>query len=198
MLKKQMKQYISELLGDNNTIELFKEEKEYLVKNEFISSNITVLEKDPVSRFSDAYIERCDKESEEMIGQEAYTFLNQPIRYFQKHKKEFIYLESKWFEMIGVDAVSLEVDDVFGTYGVMLGLQLQKKFGPTLEASLKTMLQDDEKNFQLMFNNGDGLWDLNFPLNFVDGFNEELSIGEAYSLIYRFLFNLVETVEKEI
>lgn len=198
MLKKQMKQYISELLGDNNTIELFQEEKEYLVKNGFISSEITVIEKDPVSRFTDAYIERCDKESEELIDQEAYTFLNQPIQYFQKHKKEFIYLESKWFEIIGVDAVSLEVDDVFGTYGVMLGLQLQKKFGPTLEATLKTMLQDDEKNFQLIFNNGDGLWDLNFPLNFVDGFNEELSIGEAYSLIYRFLFNLVEAVEKEM
>ncbi|WP_449536275.1 hypothetical protein [Ferdinandcohnia sp. Marseille-Q9671] len=47
----------------------------------------------------------------------------------------------------------------------------------------------------MMFNQNDGLWDLNFALNYVNGFIEEMSFEEAYRLIYRFLFTLVERTE---
>ena len=202
MLKKQMKQYLEELLKGqkDDTVELYKEEKEYLEKyllmEEDVPSSIKLNEKDSESRFLDAYIERCDKETEELLATESATFLNQRIDYFNKHKNEFVYLESKWFELIGVDAVSLEVDDVFGNFDVMLGLKLQKKFESVIKEHLHKVLNGDDLKYDLMFNQNDGLWNLNYSLNEVDGFSEELSLGEAIRLIYSFMFNLVEAVEE--
>lgn len=196
MFHKQMNQFISEVYQKGEKLELFKEEKEFAVKHGLIPTDSeAVIEKDPSARFSDAYIERCDKESENFLASETAAFLNQAITYLKEHKNEFIYVESNWFELIGVDAVSLEVDDVFGTYDVMLGLKVQKKFEKIIKDQLNNRLQGDEDKFDLMFNHDDGLWNLNFTLNNVEGFNEVMSIGEAYQLIYRFLFKLGEAIE---
>ncbi|MDQ1145791.1 hypothetical protein QE429_002618 [Bacillus sp. SORGH_AS 510] len=145
--------------------------------------------------FSDAYIERCDKETENMIKIETEAFLSQALTYLKKNKKEFIYLESKWFDEIGVEAISLEVDDVFATYDVMLGLKLQKKFDKSIRSYLDTNLQGKDAKFDLMFSQEDGLWNLNFTLNYVEGFKEEMPLSEAFKLIYQFLFKLVDTVK---
>jgi hypothetical protein len=196
MFHKQMQQFISNTYLKGEKVEIFKEEKEYAVKHALIPNDTElVTEKDPGSRFGDAYIERCDKESENLLANETASFLNHPITYLKKHKNEFIYVESNWFELLGVEAVSLEVDDVFGTYDVMLGLRMQKKYGESLKGYLNTALAGDSGNFELMFSSEDGLWNVNFDLNFVQGFNEEISLNEAYQLIYRFLFQLVEAME---
>ncbi len=141
MLHKRMKQYIaSELMSEAEqatpsliTVEIYQEEKEYINKHELISNDVTFIEKDPTTRFQNASIERCDKATEETLSKESFAFLEQPIDYLQKQKNEFLFLESKWMELIGVDAISLELNDVFGTYNVMLGLKLQKKFGQSLK-----------------------------------------------------------------
>jgi hypothetical protein len=148
------------------------------------------------SNFSDAYIERCSKETETMIAKESSDFLNQPIIYLKEHKNEFIYVESTLFEEVGVEGVSLEVDDVFGTYDVMLGLKLQKKFEKLLKEQLNSSLQGDEAKFDLMFSHDDGLWELNFALNYVDGYKESLSLNEAFQLIQQFLNTLVHAVKQ--
>lgn len=145
--------------------------------------------------FENAYIERCNKETETMITTEAFVFLQQPITYLKKHKNEFIYMESNLFEEIGVEGISLEVDDVFGTYDVMLGLKLQKKFEKPLKEHLNSHLHGEEVKFDLMFSQEDGLWDLNFALNYCEGFGENISISEAFELIHRFLSNLVVEVK---
>lgn len=139
---------------------------------------------------SDIYIERCDKETEEMIAVESASFLEQPLHYLQTHKNEFVYLESKSFEEIGVDAVCLEMDDVFGTYDVMLGLKLQKKFGTALKEFLNRELKGNGAKFDLIFNEKDGMWDFNFGLDFINGFHNELSLSEAFQIIYQFLIKL--------
>ncbi|CAH2713756.1 hypothetical protein BACCIP111895_00910 [Neobacillus rhizosphaerae] len=195
MLKNHMKQYISEQNGDG--ISIFKEEKEYIEKNK-LAEAIQFDVKEPNVRFIDAYIERCDKLSENIIRNESSVFLTQPLDYLKKHKNEFIYLESQWFDLIDVEAVSLEFDDVFGTYDVMLGLKLQKKFDISLKDNLNTHLHGDEAKFDLMFSLDDGLWNLNFALNYVEGFQEDITIGEAYQSIYHFLFKLVEAVEENM
>lgn len=198
MLQKQMEKYISsELLSEEKQVVVYQEEKEYIEKYELISNDVKLIEKDPTTRFSEAYIERCDKETEETLSKESFSFLEQPIDYLQKHKNEFLYFESDWLELIGVDAIAFEVNDVFGTYDVMVGLKLQKKFETTLKENLRKELHGEEAKFELMFNQGDGLWDLNFALNYVNGFKEEMSLEEAYRLIYRFLFTLVERTEAE-
>lgn len=145
--------------------------------------------------FSDAYIERCDKETENMIKNETAAFLSQPLAYLKNNKQEFIYLESKLFDEIGVEAVSLEVDDVFGTYDVMLGLKLQKKFDKLLKEYLNEHHNGDEAKFDLMFSQEDGLWNLNFALNYVEGFKEDMLLSEAFIMIYQFLHSVVEAVK---
>ena len=92
----------------------------------------------------DAYIERSNKESEELIGVETVDFLEQSIEYLKKNIHEFVYMESDWFEIIGVDAICLEVDDLFGTYEALLGLKLQKKYNQTIRDYLQAELKGDE------------------------------------------------------
>ncbi|WP_223590499.1 branched-chain amino acid aminotransferase [Neobacillus bataviensis] len=151
-------------------------------------------EKDPKTLFSNAYIERCSKDTETMIAEESSAFLNEPIVYLKIHKNEFVYMELSSFEEIKVEAVSLEVDDVFRTYDVMLGLKLQKKYEKYIKEYLNSNLIGEGSKFDLMFSPEDGLWNLNFTLNYVAGFQEEMTISEAFQLIYSFLSKLVAEV----
>lgn len=197
MLKNKIKDYFSEEITKqkSDTIKTYKEESNYAKKYQLLESNYSFSEREPNSRFTNAYIERYDKETEELLGEEKASFLDQPINYLKIHKNEFVFLESDWFDMVGADSVCLEVDDLFGTYEVMLGLKLQKKY----EGAIKSYLASEligEKKFSLLFSQADGLWDFNFALNNVSEFHEEMTIGEAYRLIYSFLFKLMETVEE--
>ncbi|MBT2650205.1 branched-chain amino acid aminotransferase [Bacillus sp. ISL-34] len=197
MLKKQMESYISKSVTENK-VELYKEERDYVEKHKLIADDIIIVEKENASRFTDAYMERSNKESEELISEENSAFLSQPIEYLKKNKDEFLYFESQWFELIGVEALSLEVDDVFGTYNAMFGLKFQKKMGEVLKTYLTKELQEGIGSFSLMFNQGDGLWDVNLALDNVKGFRENMSLEEAFNLIYHFLFNLVQTIEEDM
>ncbi|MEF2094101.1 branched-chain amino acid aminotransferase [Bacillus sp. CFBP9009] len=197
MLKKQMESYISKFVKENK-VELFKEEKDYVEKHKLIAEDIILVEKENASRFTDAYMERSNKESEELISEENSEFLSQPIEYLKNNKDEFLYFESQWFELIGVEALSLEVDDVFGTYNAMFGLKFQKKMGEVLKTYLTKELQAEIGSFSLMFNQGDGLWDVNLALDNVKGFREDMTLEEAFNLIYHFLFILVQTIEEDM
>ncbi|SIR72449.1 hypothetical protein SAMN05878482_105208 [Peribacillus simplex] len=197
MLKKQMESYISKSVIEKK-VELFKEEKDYVEKHKLIADDMIIVEKENASRFTDAYMERSNKESEELISEENSAFLAQPIEYLKKNKDEFLYFESQWFELIGVEALSLEVDDVFGTYNAMFGLKFQKKMGEVLKTYLTKELQGGIGSFSLMFNQGDGLWDVNFALDNLKGFREDMSLQEAFNLIYHFLFILVQTIEEDM
>jgi hypothetical protein len=191
MLRKRFLQYIEESSG---SVVLFPQEKEYAVKHGLLDAD-KIVTRESDSRFEEAYIERCEKETEELIAQESFIFLNQPITYLQKHKNEFVFLELKWFNVIGVEAVSIEVDDVFGTYDAMLGLKLQKKYRSQIEHYLENTLKD-ESSYDLLFNGEDGLWDLNITLNDHPDFHEGLTMLASYELIYDFLFHLLQTVDE--
>ncbi|KAA0564711.1 branched-chain amino acid aminotransferase [Bacillus sp. CH30_1T] len=191
MLRKRFLQYIEESSG---SVVLFPQEKEYAVKHGLLDADkIATRESD--SRFEEAYIERCEKETEELIAQESFIFLNQPITYLKKHKNEFVFLELEWFNVIGVEAVSIEVDDVFGTYDAMLGLKLQKRYRSQIEHYLENTLKD-ESSYDLLFNGEDGLWDLNITLNDLPDFHEGLTMLVSYELIYDFLFHLLQTMDE--
>lgn len=143
--------------------------------------------------FSSVYLERCDKETENLLSEEGQAFLKNPITYLKTNKNEFIYIESMHFNDIGVDALSIEIDDVFGTFDVMLGLKLPKKKEASIQSYLSQELKgNDEVKFDLMFDQNDGLWNVNFTFDYLEGFSEEMSFQEAFSLIYAFLSNLVK------
>lgn len=178
------------------SIRLYREEKEYAERNRLVpeefKESARFIELNSSSRFLEAHIERCEKESDQLVAIEDRSLLEQPVEFLKKHQKEYIYLESDWFDNIGVDAISLELDDVFKTYSVMLGLKLRKKAETALKAKLNHALSGEMPKFSILYNRDDELWDVNFPLNNLRGFRENMSIGEAYQMIYGFLFNLVE------
>jgi len=190
MLKKQMEKYITENMLATE-IELFEVDKEYVEKNQLIPSDVTVIEKD----FKFSAIERCVKETENLIREEDQTFLNETILYLKSHLNEFVYLESNAFEVIRVDAVVLEFDEVFETYTALFGLKLQKKYGDDMKAYLDTHLIGDGSKYSVMFSSEDGLWDMNFALDYVDGFSDELTFIEILQLMYNFIFKLVEAMD---
>jgi hypothetical protein len=198
LLKKRIQEYIGQKMDQNNTgIELYSDEKEYALKHGIIDEEkITINVLSPAKRFSNAYIERGDKETEEFLSEEKEEFLKQPISYFKTHKNEFMYIETEWWNLVGADAVSFEQDNVFGNYDVMLGLKLQKKYDQALRNFLSGNLKGEEAAFDLMFDGNEGIWSLNFSLNALENYQDELVIEEALSLIYSFLFKLAESVEK--
>ncbi|WP_201715039.1 branched-chain amino acid aminotransferase [Rossellomorea arthrocnemi] len=194
MLRKRLQQFIKETKEEKGVVPLFQLEREYALKYGLVDADEIVSTKED-SRFQSAYIERCEKETEELTSQESVEFLNQPITYLKEHKNEFVFLESVWFSVIGVEAVSVEVDDVFGTYDAMLGLKLQKKYRSQIEGYLEEALQG-ESSYDLLFNGEDGLWDLNFTLNNHPDFHDGLTIQSVYELIYEFLFHLLQNVDE--
>lgn len=208
MIKKELKKYMENQLEKQQaldattptSIELYKLEKEFLEQHssilEEMEEKVIIVEKDPVTRFQDVYIEKCNKESEELISEETVTFLDQPIGYFHDHLEEFMYLESPWFDVIGIDAISFEVDSVFKTYIMMTGAKIQKKHEETIRTFLSTHLNGDDQPFDLIFNNNEGIWELNFVLNKMNGFQENWTIRDAYSAGYDLLFRLRESIEE--
>lgn len=190
-----LKTFLEEMIKAKS--DLTELEKEYADKQGLPLDNVKIGTIELASRFSDAYIVRSHKETEEIISEADVEFFRQPLSYLQKNKEEYIYVESKWFDALGVDSVSLELDDVFKTYGGMVGLKQKKIVGPVIKSFLEKELVGDSLKYAAMFNGDEGIWDINFSLNYVDGFSEELSIGEAYLLIHQLLFKLVITLEEK-
>ncbi|MGW5891174.1 hypothetical protein [Priestia megaterium] len=199
MLQSNIQTYIEkEMNVQGQSLSLYQEEKEYALQKELVPQNLMIEEKEASSRFKDSYIERVDKETDELIAEESpLSFLDTPLSYLEEHRSEFLYVESKWFEFIKLDGCSFEVDDVFGTYKVLTGLHMQKKFSSVLKQFFAKELNDGPTSAQLLFNDKDGLWDVNIELDAIKEFDEKMSIGEALVLTYRFFFHLVEYVENE-
>ncbi|MGG0462862.1 hypothetical protein [Priestia aryabhattai] len=199
MLQSNIQTYIEkEMNVQGQSLSLYQEEKEYALQKELVPQNLMIEEKEASSRFKDSYIERVDKETDELIAEESpLSFLDTPLSYVKEHRSEFLYVESKWFEFIKLDGCSFEVDDVFGTYKVLTGLHMQKKFGSLLKQFFAKELNESPTSFQLLFNDKDGLWDVNIELDAIKEFDEKMSIGETLILTYRFFFHLVEYVENE-
>ena len=199
MLQSNIQTYIEkEMNVQGQSLSLYQEEKEYALQKKLVPQNLMIEEKEESLRFTDAYIERVDKETDELIAEESpLSFLDTPISYLKEHRSEFLYVESKWFEFIKLDGCSFEVDDVFGTYKVLTGLHMQKKFGSLLKQFFAKELNESPTSVQLLFNDKDGLWDVNIELDAIKEFNEKISIGEVLVLIYRFFFHLAEYVENE-
>jgi hypothetical protein len=190
-----LKESIQKLINNQSKVELYPEEYEFVINNGVSNPETEIAKIDGSSRFSDAYMERSDKETEEFLGEEGASFLEKPISYFKQHMNEFLYMESKWFNLIGVDAISFEVDDLFRTYDVMLGLKIQKKYSSQLRDYFSQHSVDPEDPVDLIFDAQEGIWNINFSLHTIVGFREDMTIGEAYQLVYSFIFSFVQSIE---
>jgi len=194
-----LKERIQKLV-DQIDVEIFEEEREYIEKNGLLPYNKQISDlkvNEPSARFSDVYIERSMKETDELISTEAERFLDKSVNILKENMAEFLYIESKWFDVIGIDAISLEVDDVFGTYEAMLGLKLKKNEETKIREYVKEKGLGETPKYNLMFNQQDGLWDINLTLNDIEGFDENMSIGEVLRFLYKYLFQLNVKIEKK-
>ncbi|WP_438312051.1 branched-chain amino acid aminotransferase [Sporosarcina sp. FA9] len=190
MLKKKFENYIANNVVDH-TIELPEVAKLYAEKHHLLPDDIAV----EVNDIRYEVIELCNKETEEVIRTETAEFLNESMTYLKKNRDEFIFLESNSFELARIDAVALELDDVFETYTALFGLKVQKKFGPDFKQYLDEHLHGDGVKYSVSFSDADGLWDVNFALDYLEGFDEDLSLNKIVELIYSFVYNMIEALE---
>ncbi|MEK4229816.1 branched-chain amino acid aminotransferase [Solibacillus sp. FSL H8-0538] len=191
MLQKQLQHYIEEHI-QNNEIALFAIEKDFVEKHQLLPTEVTVIDK---ALLLDV-LERCNKETEDLISAEPKEFLQQPISYLKEHPIEFVYAESTVFDVIRIDAVALEFDDAFKAYTALFGLKLQKKFGDAIRAYFEGNVAKMIGNYSVSFSGQDGLWEVNVALNCIDGFTEAQTFEESYALLYRFIFNLIEAADE--
>ncbi|MGM0844879.1 MAG: hypothetical protein ACQEUT_07875 [Bacillota bacterium] len=194
MLTKSLKAYIEEEKQDNK-IALFSDERIFALENGLLPDGTSVEPLDDAVRFNDSLIERVNKETEELVKtEETPQFLETPVNFVKQNLHEFLFIDSKWFEIIRIDGLTLEIDDVFGHYSVLTGLKLQKKTANDLKAALAAKLHGEDK-VQLMWNDSDGLFDLNLSIDKLDGFNENESLGKNLQLIYHFFFSVLKELE---
>lgn len=184
-----LKDKIMQIIENENNVGLFPIEKQYAEKNELVSANSSIGNKNWVF----PVIERCLKETEEVIKEEDASFVEKPITYFSAQIEEFVYLDSPVFDTIRVDGMAFEMDDVFHTFTVLFGLKIQKKWGTFLKDYLKDHV--GLQTSSAMFSDQDGLWDVNLPLDALDGFQSDMPLAEAVDLAYRFIFTMLEVLE---
>lgn len=193
MLQKEIKRIIENQHGQE-AILLTEEEDKYAKVHGLIEAEKNVKVLSLSERLQPLYLERADKESDEVIAEESNEFLQQPISYFRSHMNEYLYIESDSLRIVGTDSLTFEVNDVFGSYEMMFGLSVQKKYEQVLREFLEKNLHQDHR-FVLLFNSADGLWDVNIPLSGMQGFSEENLIAEVLADAYLFLFKLAAAIE---
>ena len=127
MLKKEMNKYLEERkLQTEEKIVLFEEELNYVKKEGLIDENIVV--EHTAERFSDLYMELANKETDEVVTENVQkTILKEEVRYLERNIEFYLYVETKAFDIVSVDSMSLEVDSVFDTYEILCGLKCPKK-----------------------------------------------------------------------
>lgn len=194
MIAKKLTSKIATNTG--STIQLLGLEKEYVEKNQLDLGDKTIELISKADQFKDAAIERFNKETDEQVSKETINFLQTSLTHFEKNKDEYVFVESPSFNVIGVDGIAIEFDEVFEVYTAMFGLTLQKKYGPEMKAFLNEHYESAKMNYSVMFSGEDGLWEVNLPLNFLKGFDENASLEDILHFLYTFIFKLVESTEK--
>lgn len=190
MLKKQMEL----LMNEQVNVALLDVEKAYAKKHALLSDeNIRI-----ATTIQADVIERCDKETEELLAEETASFLAMPVHYLKEHPNEFMFIASDRLDVIRLDSIALEFDEMFGVYSALFGLKLQKKQSEFLHTYLKAHLQHEKLTYSAVFSGQDGLWEINLALDALDGFSEEQSFDEVLVRLYRFIFGLLEALEETV
>ncbi len=186
MLKKTFEQLV-EVQGKG--LALLPIEKAYVEKNGLTSE---ATEKE----LSVTVLERLNKETEELIAEEGQDFLATKISFLKEHQEQFIYAEMTELDHIRTDAFALEFDEVFKTYTAMFAIALQKKYKADIQAHLLSNLDIEEHKSSVAFADKEGVWEMNIALDSMNGFSEEMTFQEVYTLLYNFNFTLLEKIEQ--
>ena len=77
----------------------------------------------------------------------------------------------------------------------MFGLYIQKKYSAEIRAFLDEHYNSEKMQYSMMFAANEGLWEINLPINYLNGFNDSSSIEEMYQFLYSLIFRLAATIE---
>ena len=186
MLKKTFEQLIE---GQGKNLALLPIEKAY-VEKQGLTAEATEKE------LSVTVLERLNKETEELIAEEGQAFLSTKISYLKEHQEQFVYAEMTELDHIRTDAFALEFDEVFKTYTAMFAIALQKKYKADIQAHLLSHLDIEAYKSSVAFADKEGVWEMNIALDSMNDFNEEMTFSEVYTLLYNFIFSLLEKLEQ--
>ena len=186
MLKKTYEQLIE---THGKDLALLPIEKAYVEKQ---GLSVEATEKE----LSVTVLERLNKETEELIAEEGQGFLTTKISFLKEHQEQFIYAEMTELDHIRTDAFALEFDEVFKTYTAMFAIALQKKYKADIQAHLLSSLDIEAYKSSVAFADKEGVWEMNIALDSMNGFNEEMTFKEVYTLLYNFIFSLLEKIEQ--
>ncbi|PIC64292.1 protoporphyrinogen oxidase [Sporosarcina sp. P13] len=145
-----------------------------------------------MNRLTIETLEVCVKETEETVRTADKQFSQQPISYLQSNIAEFFYVDSPDFDKINVDSLVLEVDDIFKTYMALFGLQGKKKEGDAIRGFIEEKLQHKLTGCSISFSDNEGFWEVNMPLDPIEGFEESMPIQDVLQLLHNILSGLNE------
>ena len=190
MITKKLTKKIEETASNN--LVLTMEEKVFAEENLLLPEGSNVIQQ---KLFSDAILERYNKETDELISKESSAFLQTSISYFKENMQEFIYWETPILDVISVDAIAVEYDEVFDVYTAMFGLLIQKKYTAEIRAFLDEHYNSEKMQYSMMFAGNEGLWEINLPLNYINGFDDSFTMEDAYQFLYSLIFQLVSNIK---
>lgn len=139
-------------------------------------------------------IERCNKETEELLATETAEFLQKKISYFKENQEEFIYIDSPIFEQYRMEAIVFEFDEMFKVYTALFGFKLQKKYGEAIKMYFKEHLTSMLGSSSASFSGEDGLWEVNIALDAIEGFTGEETIEQANDLVTQFIEKMLAEI----
>lgn len=139
-------------------------------------------------------IERCHKQTDDLIATEGADFLASPIHFLKEHDQEFLYMESPLFEELKMDAVVFEYDEMFDTYTALFGLRLQKKYAAAIKGYLRTHLRPIFGASSASFSGDEGLWEINIALTAIEELKEDGTLLEALVSLEKFMRAFIDEV----
>ena len=139
-------------------------------------------------------VERCHKETEEIVAVEQAAFLQQPITFLKKEIEQFLYVGAAEFEAVKMDAVVIEFDEMFKVHTALFGLSIQKKYSQALKVYLRDHLKGMLGSSSAMFNGDEGLWEVNIAFEAMDSFTGEETIEQALEQLIAFVKAMLEEV----
>lgn len=188
MLQKQLK-----LLIEKTPVALLPIERKYAEEQGLLEAGTDVLP----AIFQPSVVERCNKETEEPVAGTDAAFYTQPISYLKEHEEEFVYVEANRLDVVGIDAVAVEFDRLYGGYTALFGFQMQKKYGDAIKSYLDKNLQQAAVPYSISFSGQDGLWEMNINVGAMPGFDDTQSFEQVMSAFYEFMFHLLESIEQQ-
>lgn len=120
-----------------------------------------------------------NKETDEVVAQGNEATLSEPLSMVKTQIENYLYVSKPHYADWKVEGFVLELDDIFRFYNLLVGIYIPKSKLPLVDEVLQSMWVNPDFKYALTYEANEGLAELNIPLNYVENFNEDATIGET-------------------